>query len=147
MNEDPFHHATNILPVAIPENVQQISQQSVEKSRDLYQQMNSASTEGLKAIEGVMLASHAGLKVLTEKVASNTAANTEAAFEAAQAIAHAKTLPEAVRLQANFLQQQFATAGAQTKELCELSMKVSQETFDVVSQAATRSFDKINKVS
>ncbi len=53
----------------------------------------------------------------------NTEANTEAVFEAAKAIARAKTFPEALRLQTSFLQQQFTAAGAQSKELFELSTR------------------------
>ncbi len=61
-------------------------------------------------------------------------------FEAAQALARAKTLPEFLRLQTQFVQQQFTTAGAQSKELFELSTKVAQQTFESLNTAATKTF-------
>jgi len=84
---------------------------------------------------------------MSEKIGANAAASTEATFEAAQAIARAKTVPEVGRLQAEFVQQQFATTTAQAQELFELSIKVSQRTFGVVSEAASRSFNDINPSS
>ena len=71
--------------------------------------------DNVKVLEEVMLATHAGAKAIGEKVLQNSVVNTEAAFDAAQAIARAKTFPEAARLQANFVQQQLAVASSQTK--------------------------------
>ena len=64
---------------------------------------------------------------------------------AAQAIARAKTLPEAARLQADFVQQQATAATAQTKELLELSAKVTKQTFESVNAAAAKSFEQMKK--
>jgi hypothetical protein len=47
-------------------------------------------------------------------------------------MARARTFPEAARLQADFVQQQIAAAGAQTRELFELSTKFMKQTFDSV---------------
>ena len=96
-------------------------------------------------VEEVLLAAQAGAKSIGEKVLHNTAVNTEAAFDAAQAIVRAKTIPEAARLQADFVQQQLAVAGAQTKELLELSTKVAKQTFEFYNAAATKSFEQMKK--
>ena len=89
-------------------------------------------------MEEVLLAAQAGAKSIGEKVLHNTAVNTEAAFDAAQAIVRAKTIPEAASLQADFLQQQFAVAGAQTKEFLELSTKVASQTFETRTRPRPR---------
>ena len=44
------------------------------------------------------------------------------------------------------MQQQFAAASAQTRELLELSSKIARQTFESVNTAATKSFDQIKKV-
>ncbi len=75
-------------------------------------------------------------------MAHNTSVNAQAAFDAAQSIARAQTLPEAARLQANFLQQQIAVASAQTKEIFELSTKVARQTFETMNQASTKNFEQ-----
>lgn len=129
----------------IPENMQQFAEDSVEKTRDTYQRFNEAAKDSAKVFEDMMLASHAGVKALGEKIMHNTSQNTEAALDAAQAIARAKSIPEAARLQADFLQQQAAVASHQVKELFELSAKVTQQTFESLNQVTTKSFDQFKK--
>jgi phasin len=142
--QDMFNAAKD---VRIPENLQAFAEDSVVKTREAYQKMNTVAKDSAKVIEEVMLAAHAGAKAIGEKVLQNTAVNTEAAFDAAQAIARARTLPEAARLQADFVQQQLAAAGAQSRELLELSTKVAKQTFESVNAAATKSFDQLKKSS
>ncbi len=43
------------------------------------------------------------------------------------------------------MQQQFAIAGAQTKEFFELSQKVARQTFETMNTAATKSFEQVKK--
>jgi phasin family protein len=129
----------------IPENVQAIAEDSVAKTREAYTKFSAVAKDNVKVMEDVFVAAHAGAKSIGEKVLRNTEANTEAAFAAAQSIARAKTLPEAIQLQTNFVQQQLSIAGAQTKELFELSTKVAQQTFQMVNAAASKSFDQIKK--
>ncbi len=129
----------------IPENVAHVAEEAVAKTREAYQKLAVAAKDNAKVVEDVVLAAQAGAKAFGEKVIHNTTVNTEAAFDAAQAIVRAKTLPEAARLQADFVQQQFAVAGAQTKELFELSTKIAKQTFEQVNAAATKSFEQMKK--
>jgi len=142
MNEQFTHQAQEMFSAAkearIPENVQAMAEQSVAKSRETYQKLNAAAKDGVKMLDEVVTTAQAGARALGEKVLTNTAANTEAAFEAAQAIARARTLPEAARLQSDFIQQQLAVASTQTKELFELSTKIAQQTFECMNAAASR---------
>ena len=119
----------------IPENVKALAEDSVAKTREAYSKMSSAARDGAKIFENVMVSAQAGANSIGERVLRNTEANAEAVFDAAQAISRAGTFPEIVRLQTNFMQKQFAVASAQAKELFELSMKVSQQTFGSVGAA------------
>lgn len=130
----------------VPENMSAFAEDAVAKSRDAYHKFTAAAKDNAKVVEDVLLTTQAGAKSIGEKILANTLANTEAAFEAAQAIAKAKTFPEIARLQANYLQQQFAIAGSQTKELFELSSKVAKQTFETVGQATTKSFEQMKSV-
>lgn len=129
----------------IPENMQQFAEDSVQRTREFYERMNDATKDTAKVYEDMLLATHAGYKAIGEKVMHNTSVNTEAAFDAAQAVAKAKTMPEALRLQSDFVQQQMAVASTQAKELMELSAKVTQQTFESFNQAASKSFEQMNK--
>ncbi len=151
MNEQFTRQAQEIFNVAkdarIPENVQAFAEESVAKTREAYQKANAAAKDSVKVMEDVMLTAHAGARALGEKVMTNTAANTEAVFDAAQALARARTLPEAARLQADFMQQQMAIASAQTKEFFELSTKVARQTFESMNAATTKTFDQFKKTA
>jgi hypothetical protein len=130
----------------IPENVQAFAEDSVAKSREVYAKMSTATADGLKAMQEVMLAAQAGAQSVGEKFLANASANTEAAFDAAEAMAKAKTMPEMARLQADFIQQQLATASAQTKEFFELSNKIGRQTLESMNAAATKSFEQMKSV-
>lgn len=149
MNEQFTRQAQEMFNVAkdarIPENFQAIAEDGVAKSREAFQKLNAAAQENAKTTEEVMLAAHAGSKAIGEKVMTNAAANTAALFDAAQAIARAKTLPEAARLHADYVQQQTTVASAQTKELFELSTKVAKQTFETMNAAAAKSFEQVKK--
>ncbi len=151
MNEQFTPQAQEIFNVAkdarIPENVQAFAEESVAKTREAYQKANAAAKDSVKVMEDVMLTAHAGARALGEKVMTNTAANTEAVFDAAQALARARTLPEAARLQADFMQQQMAIASSQTKEFFELSTKVARQTFESMNAATTKTFDQFKKTA
>ena len=130
----------------IPENLQHFAEESVTKTREMFHKFNATAKDNAKVMEDVMLATTACNKSISEKVFQNTMANTEAAFDAAAAMAKCKTLPEAAQIQAKFLQSQMTIAGTQTKELFELSTKVAKQTFEMMNQAATKSFEQIKKV-
>lgn len=129
----------------IPENFQAFAEEGVSKSREAFVKMNAVAQDSAKAAEEVFLAAQAGAKAIGEKVVHNTTVNAQAAFDAAESIARAKTLPEAARLQANYLQQQFAVAGAQTKELFELSTKVARQTFETVNTITSKNFEQFKQ--
>ena len=149
MNEQFTRQAEQFFNVAkdvkMPENVQAMVADGVAKTREAYEKATSVAKDQAKVAEEIMLAGQAGAKSLGSKLIENTAANAEAAFDAAQAIARARSIPEAAKLQAEFMQKQMMTAGAQTRELFELSSRIAQQTFQSFSSAATKSFETIKK--
>jgi hypothetical protein len=149
MNEQFTRQAQDMFAAAkdarIPDNVKQIAEDTVAKTREAYGKMAAVTKDGVKAMEEVVLTAQAGAKTMGEKVLHNTLANTEAAFDAAQAMARCRTLPEVARLQADYFQSQMAAATAQTKELFELSTKITQQTFATMNSAATKSFEQVKK--
>ncbi len=149
MNDHFARQAQDMFAAAkdarIPENLQAFAEDGVARSREVYSKLSATAQDSAKTIEEIVQAAQAGAKAIGEKLVNNTAVNTEAAFDAAEAIARAKTLPEAARLQANFLQQQFAVASAQTKELFELSTKVARQTFETLNTASSKTFEQAKK--
>jgi len=149
MNEQFTRQAEQFFSAAkearVPENVQAMMADGVAKTREVYEKATSVAKDQAKVAEEIMLAGQAGAKSIGSKLIENTVTNAEAAFDAAQAIARARTLPEAARLQAEFVQKQMTTAGVQTRELFELSSRIAQQTFASFNAAATKSFETIKK--
>ncbi|MGE5510816.1 MAG: phasin family protein [Bacteroidota bacterium] len=149
MNEYMKRQAEEFLNAArsarFPENIQAFAEESVAKSRDAFDKLSTVAKGQAKVAEELLLATQAGAKAIGAKVIDNATINTGAAFDAAQAMAKAKTLPEAARLQADFVQKQLALAGEQTRELFELSTRVAQQTFETANQVAMKSFEQMKK--
>jgi phasin len=150
MNDQFTRQAQDMLAAAkearIPENVQAFAEESVAKTRDAYTKLNAATQDSVKAVEEIVLAAQAGAKSFSEKFIHAATTNAEAAFDAAEAIAKAKTLPEVARLQADFFKQQLAAASSQTKEFFDLSNKISRQTLESMNSAATKTFEQFKKV-
>ena len=149
MNEQIKRQAEEFLNAAkaakIPENVQAIAEEGVTRSKEAFDTLTAAAKDQAKAAEELALATQASFKTISNKLFDNTAANAEATFDAARSIARAGSVPEALRLQVEFFQRQFAVAGAQTKELFELSTRVATQTFETVSETATKTVEKARK--
>ncbi len=142
MNDQFKRQFEDMLGVAkdarIPDNVQQIAEQTVERSHDAYLKISSVARDNAKMAEEVMLTAQAGAKSLGEKLVHNTLTNTDAVFEAARAMARAKTLPEMARLQVDFVQSQVAVAGQQAREFMDLSNKLLRHSFETMSTATAK---------
>ena len=125
--------------VKVPEQMQHFAEDSVAKTREAYAQMTVAAHETQKAMTEATNVATQSAKTLGDKVMANFTANTEAAFDAAQAIAKSKSVPEALKLQSSFMQSQMAKASEQTREFFELSAKLTQQTFATFNTVAQKS--------
>ena len=105
--------------------------------------VQAVAHSGLVQTREATLKSIALVKTLAAKALDNTLVNTEAVFDAAQAIARAKDMNEAAQLQAKFLQAQFAKAGEQGKEFYELAAKLTQQTFATLNSPAMKSIAQL----
>lgn len=124
----------------VPENVQAMAQQGVAASKELYTKTAAAAQDGAKVITEIADTAWGTTKMLNDKIVQNLTANAEAAFDAAQAIAAARSLPEIARLQGEFVQKFAAQASEQTKEFFDLSTRVTQHLFEKAQAAASKSF-------
>jgi hypothetical protein len=150
MNDQFTRQAQSMLAAAqearIPENVQAFAEDSVAKTREAYSKINAAAHDGVKAMQEIVLAAQAGAKTFGEKMLHTASVNVEAAFDAAEAMARAKTVPEIARLQASFIQQQLASASTQTKEFIELSNKIGRQTLESMNAVASKTFEQMKNV-
>jgi hypothetical protein len=129
----------------IPDNVKAIAEDGLSKTKKAFETLHSATKEQAQHTETVMTNVQAGNKTLTEKILAHSASNAEATFDAALKIARAPTLPEAARLQAEFMQAHMATTSAQTQELFQLSSKMAATTLEQMQAATTKMFGQFGQ--
>lgn len=136
-----FDQAERLLKdLRVPENVQAVAQQGVAASREVYAKAAAAALDGAKVMNEIADTAWGSAKILNERMVQNMAANAEATFNAAQAIATAKTLPEIAKLQSEFVQKLAAQTTEQTRELLDLSTRATQHLFETAQSAAAKSF-------
>jgi hypothetical protein len=146
MNEQFVKQAEKFMrDAADPQGLQMMAQEGVAKTREAYSKMTAVTADGAKAFEAIAAETQQGAKALFDKVAQDFAVNTEAALDAAEAMAKAKSFPEAAKVQADFFQSQLAKVGAQTKEFFELSSKVATQTFAAFNGAAVKTAETAKK--
>lgn len=123
----------------MPGDAHSMAQQSVAKSRELYRQSVAAAQGGAKVFTEVAETTWGSAKLLNDKIIQNMTVNAEAAFAAAEAIAKARSLPEAAKLQGDFLQMLFVVTGEQMKEFVDLSTRAAQHVLETMQAAASSS--------
>ncbi len=136
-----FDQTTKLFKDAhLAENVQALAVQGVTASQQLYTKTAAAAQDGAKVVTEIADTAWGSTKMLNEKVVQNVATNFEAAFEAAQKIASAKSLPEIIKLQSEYFQTLASQASQQTKEFVDLSTRATQHLFEKAQAARTKSF-------
>ena len=146
----PFNFSTDEMLKAaksfqMPEQVRVIAEEGVAQSRKAYTQFAGLTEQNAKATQDVISTVQASAKTIGTKLFENASANTEAALKAAGEMAKAKSVPDALRLQAEFMKAQFAAFGAQTQELFQISAGLSKSTVEQMSAAATRTANQVKK--
>ena len=111
----------------IPEQVRMVAEESVKRMHEAFTHLNAAAQESTEQWTRAVHANYKTAREMERKCLQNTATNVDAAFAAARSIAAARTLPEAARLYAEFVQQQLTAGSAQMQELLALSQRNSTQ--------------------
>ena len=136
-----FGHADSFFKdLLAPGNVQALAEQGVAASKDFYEKTATATQDGTKALTEIADTAWGSTKMLNEKLMQNMTANFEAAFQAAQKIATAKSLPEIIALQSEYFQKFVSQTTEQTKEFMDLSARASQHVFEKAQAATSKTF-------
>jgi hypothetical protein len=151
MQEQIAGHARDILAAAgrteVPAELRAVGQDSVAKARKACATWHAAVENGAKVLEDVLLAAQSNAKLVSRKIVDNAVTNANAALEAAEQLACAKTFPEAAQLQAKFVQAQMSVIGEQANALLELSFKVTKQAADTFVAAATNAVGDHNRAA
>jgi phasin len=124
------------------ENVRKIAEQSLERSRNAYDQMRAVADEATGSFESSYTAATKGLGEFNAKALDALKINTDATFDLMKALMGVKTLSEAITLQTEHVRKQFDAMTAQGKELAEIAKKVASETTEPLKAGVAKTLGK-----
>jgi hypothetical protein len=147
LNPTPPRNPSNPMETVMNEHVakepvQSVMQDGVGKSGEVYSNAATATQDGTKVLTDLADLAWSNTKMLNDKIIQNATANAEAVFDAALAVARAKSFSEAARIQSEFVQQLTAKAVAQSKELFDLSSRSTQHVIENAQAAASKSLKR-----
>jgi phasin len=135
---DPF--SASIIPFEVPEQMRAFAEKGVSQARESYTKFKDAAETHNSTIEAVFTTATKGATDYSAKVLDIVKANTAAAFDFAQELVSAKSVPQAMELWSAHAKKQVETFTAQTKELAELSQKIATETAEPIKAGASKLF-------
>jgi phasin len=138
MATDPF--SASIIPFEVPEQVRAFAEKGVSQARESYTKFKDAAETHNSTIEAVFTTATKGATDYSAKLLDIVKTNTNAAFDFAQELVGAKSLPQAMELWSAHAKKQVEIVTAQTKELAELSQKIATETAEPIKTGASKLF-------
>ena len=149
MKQDFAHKALEMFSSVnnsdVPDAVRKMVEEGVANGRQTYENMSALASKNSDALREIRLIAESGAQDIQAQLVDNSARNIEAAFEAANAMARAKTVAELFQLQANFTRQQLTVFANQSRELLDLSFNVATRTADSINQAAASMLDNVKR--
>jgi hypothetical protein len=130
----------------VPENIKVLAEERVEKSHEDFDKLQTVSDDGRKALNAEITTAQTGARTISATVFRNIERNAVAAFDAASQIARARTVSEAIQIQANFMQQQMTVSVQQTQELMDLSSRVAQQLFETMNTTTFETCEQFKSV-
>ncbi len=112
----------------LPKDILTIARTTVEGAHEVLSTANKVAANGTEQWQRTALSNYAAAQEIAGKCIETVASNVDATFDAARAIAACKTLPEASAVYQGFIEERFAAAATQTKELCALSAKFLEKS-------------------
>lgn len=103
----------------IPGEMREFADRSVEQARKAVDSLLSSAQKAGSMAESSARALQENATQLTSRAMQHAQTNIRAAFDLAQALAHAKTLEEATALQTNFIKTQMESLQLQATEFGE----------------------------
>ena len=147
MNDQFTRQAQDMLAAAkearIPENVQAFAEDSVAKIARGLRKMNAATQDRVKAMQEIMLAAQAGAKIVRREDAAYGERQRRSRFRCGRGHGEGQDRAGDGAPAGDFIQQQLATASAQTKEFFELSNKIGRQTLESMNAVASKTFEQM----
>ena len=125
----------------MPTAWREAAEKGTTQARDAYARFKAVAEAGTEITEAAMSTARDNAAVVGLKAIEATKTNADATFSFLKDLFGAKSIAEAVEVQATFARRQFDTFSAQAKEFQDLTQKVMTET----SKPGREAFEKMFK--
>jgi phasin len=121
------------------EHVRRTAEQSVEKTKVIYEKLKAAAEEATSSVETSLSTISKGVNDINMKALDAIKVNADAQFAFVKALLATKTIAEAITLQGEHAKTQFETMNTQAKELAALIQQVSADSVEPIKATLTKS--------
>jgi hypothetical protein len=102
-------------------SAQEAAADFMRQTHDTFEAMGKMAAGGVSESQKLMSDNQRRTDAILRQISENAQTNTDAAFDACAAAAKARSLPEALLVQAQFVQDQFAAVARQSQDLLALA--------------------------
>ncbi len=125
----------------VGEAIGELAEETLDEAQTSLARVQEAAGHAMPEFEAVVEAASSGIKDINMSAFNAMKASADAALDYFSALAKAKTLPDVVAAQTEFLRKQLETMNAQTREFAKLAEEVSARAIAPVNHGSTRAFD------
>jgi phasin len=137
----PSEPQISAAPAAeIQQSVRSALEKGVVESRAAFAKAKSAADETATAFEVSLAAAKDGALAINAKAFETLRANADANFDFLKAMFAAKSLPDLITLQTDFVRKQVETMTSQTKDFGALTQKAMADAVEPIKEQVARSF-------
>ncbi len=124
----------------VGEAINESATQALDQSEASFGRAREAAGEVKSGFEAAVAAASSGVSDINMKAFNAMKASADAALDYFSALANAKTLPDVVAVQTEFMRKQLETLNAQSREFAKLTEEVSARSIAPISQTFGRTF-------
>lgn len=133
-------NSTSAPQIEAAQAIHEMVDKGTAQAKESYAKMSAATAEASSAIQNAVSNATQSAVACNEKVIEFARANSNAAFDYANALLGAKSPSTFFELSTEHARKQFEVLSAQTKELAALSQKMAQEAIEPLKAGAAKAF-------
>ncbi|MCJ2060787.1 phasin [Methylobacterium sp. J-048] len=135
----------NIPSFEVPPQMRDLAETSVEQARKAFGTFIGSARRAADTLHGSTELARTSAQDIYTRNLDNAEQNVRAAFDLAQKLAAARSLPEALQLQAEYVRERFAAMQAQAKELGGLAQGAFQQGAERARSAVQQGVEDTQK--
>jgi phasin len=129
----------------VPEAMRDLAEKNIAQTREVYERYKDAVEATLETLEKSFATAGQGTTALNRKFTDILRRNIDSGFDLAKSLAGAKTLADAMEVQAAYWHKQLDALAAQAEEMRTLSAQVTADTAEPITAHLARGMEELRK--